>query len=94
MESSRAQMGPAKYMEIPPMRLANSRAHLVWNHHDRKERDQRREQHAVDEDHKPGFFQVLELWVFDFRLTCASVSSPLMASTECPKPTNMRIQVR
>ena len=40
--------------------------HLVWNHHDRKERDQRREQHAVDEDHKPGFFQVLELWVFDF----------------------------
>src|ERR1017187_630673 len=38
--------------------------HLVGNDHDGEKRDQPGEEQAVQEDHQPGFFQVLKLGVF------------------------------
>ena len=41
------------------------RPHVVGDDHHREERNQRREQQAVDENHQPGFFQVLQLGMLD-----------------------------
>ena len=41
------------------------RPHLVGDDHHRKKRHQRGEQQAVNKNHQPGFFQILELRVLD-----------------------------
>src|SRR5262249_34765157 len=40
----------------------------VWNDHHREERNQRREDHAVNENDQPGLFQVDQLRAFDFAI--------------------------
>ncbi len=43
-------------------------ANLVGNDHDREERNQRGEEQAVDEDHQPGLFQILQLGMLDLAI--------------------------
>ena len=40
----------------------------VWDDHHREERHQGREQQAVDKNHQSGFFQVLQLGMFDLTI--------------------------
>ena len=44
------------------------RPNFVGDDHHREERDQRREQQAVDENHQPGLLQVLQLGMFDLAI--------------------------
>ena len=43
-------------------------ADIVRNDHHGKERDQRRKNQAVDENDRPGFFQVRKFWALDFAI--------------------------
>src|SRR5450631_1373737 len=65
------------------------RADAVRDDHHRKERNQRGEQQAVDEDHQPGLLQILQFGVFDFavdlsqRLFAAHRQHRVSEANEC-----------
>ena len=58
-----------------------------------KKRDERREQHAVQKDHVPARSRFFSLGCAISRYTCASVSNPLIASIEWPRPTRIAMSV-
>ena len=48
--------------------LGEVSAHAIRNDHHREKRNQRSEHQAVNKNHQPGFFQVLQLGMLDFAI--------------------------